>query len=134
MRAYSVDLRSRIVAAVQEGHSLRSVAVRFSVSAASVSRYVAQHQRQQSLAPKPSPGAKRRLDGAVLSALLERLSDKPDQTLEQLHRWLKDEHPANSVSRATLHRTLLRAGLTYKKSHWLPQSEMKPSALPGEIT
>lgn len=133
MRAYSLDLRERIVAAVREGHSLRTVARRFAVSAASVSRYGSRLERAHTLAPRPVPGARPRLGAATLSALQEHVQQRPDTTVTELHAWLRQEHPAagTSVSRATVHRALIRAGFTYKKSRWSPPNETRPSAPPG---
>jgi transposase len=133
MRPYSVDLRERIAAAAAEpGHSVRTIAQQFSVSAATVSRYSRQKQQQQSLAPKRAPGAKRRLDTVTLAALIHQVEQKPDQTVTELHAWLQQQHPDVRVSRATVHRALIRAGLTYKKRHWSLPSEMNKSARTGE--
>ena len=133
MRPYSVDLRERIAAAAaQPGHSVRSIARQFSVSAATVSRYARQKRQQQTLAPKRRPGGKRRLDEATLAALIRQVEQQPDQTITELHAWLGQQHPRLTVSRATVHRALIRAGLTYKKRRWSLPSEMKKSAQPGE--
>jgi putative transposase len=132
MRAYSVDLRERIAAAAeQENSSVRAVARQFGVSAATVSRYARQKRQQQTLAPKRPPGGKRRLEEATLAALLQQVEQQPDQTLTELHAWLGQHYPAVSVSRATVHRALVGAGLTYKKRRWSPPSEMRRSAPPG---
>lgn len=131
MRAYSLDLRERIVTAVEQGNSLRTVAQRFAVSAATVSRYV-HRKHHQTLPPKPQPGAKPRLTPTVIQALLQNVEQQPDQTITELHHWLQQEHPDVPISRATVHRALRKAGFTHKKSHWLLPSETKKSALPGE--
>ena len=131
MRPYSLDLRERIVAAVQAGQNQSEVARRFALSASSVSRYVAQQNRCQNLAAKLPPGARRRLDESTLAALTERVQKQPDATLLEHQQWLHEEHRLD-VSIATLHRSLLRAGFTHKKSQWLRLSETKPSALLGE--
>jgi len=131
MKAYSVDLRERIVAAAEQGHSLRSVAQLFSVSAATVSRYACQKRLRQTLAPKPSPGSKQRLGTATTAALVAQVEAKQDQTVTELHAWLKEHYPDVPVSRATVHRTLTRAGLTYKKRHWSLSSATTRSGLPG---
>jgi len=131
MRPYSVDLRQRILAAVQEGHSFRNVAERFAVSAASVCRYTNQHKRTQTLTPKPIPGAKRKLDAALLASLQQRVEQKSDETLAQLHQWLLQQHPAVCISQASVYRALVRCGFTYKKSRWLLVSETNRSEKPG---
>lgn len=132
MRAYSLDLRERIVAAVEQGHSVRSVAQRFAVSPATVSRYVHYKQQRDTLAPKKSPGSRQRLDAATVAALVAQVAEKPDQTLSELHAWLTELYPNARVSRATVHRALVRAGLTYKKRHWSLPNAMTRSEPPGE--
>jgi transposase len=52
MSGYSVDLRQRIVSAVEEGISEAQAARTFSVSLSSVKRYVEKAGRRESLAPK----------------------------------------------------------------------------------
>jgi transposase len=44
-RAYSLDLRERVVAAVRSGQSCRRVAVTFGLGAATVVKAVSQHGR-----------------------------------------------------------------------------------------
>lgn len=53
MKTYSLDLREWIVAALQEGASVREVALRFGVSHDSVQRYQRRHEQGQSLLPFP---------------------------------------------------------------------------------
>jgi transposase-like protein len=57
MSSYSVDLRRRIVSAVEGGMSKAQAARTFSVSLSSVKRYVEKTHRGESLAPKKRPGA-----------------------------------------------------------------------------
>ncbi len=82
MRAYSNDLRERIVAAVQRGeHSLRQIAHLFSVSLSCVVRLLQHQRRTGSVRPKPHPGAPRKLDAAADARLLELVRQQPDATL-----------------------------------------------------
>ena len=62
MSGYSVDLRRRIVSAVESGVSKAQAARTFSVSLSSVKRYVEKAHRGESLTPKKRPGAAPRLD------------------------------------------------------------------------
>jgi transposase len=50
VRAYSLDLRERVVAAVTAGETCRSVAVRFGVSVASVVKWSQRVRRTGSVA------------------------------------------------------------------------------------
>ena len=60
MRAYSEDLRERIVEAVDDGLRPVEVAERFKVSLASVKRYVKQKREQGHLRFEQPPGRPRR--------------------------------------------------------------------------
>lgn len=129
MRPYSVDLRERIVQAVNGGASVRSVAQRFAVSAPTVSRYVALHRKEVSLQPRTAPGAKKRLSPDQLTALENALQDqpvwggpKPDATLPERRLWLEREQGVcvsvsteNAKHLSGVHRALVGLGYTYKK-------------------
>jgi transposase len=62
MRAYSVDLRRKIVEAVWRRMSKAEAARVFGVAISSVKRYVNIARKSESLAPKKSPGKNRTLD------------------------------------------------------------------------
>src|SRR3712207_8608201 len=66
MRAYSMDLRERVVAAVDAGMRPAQAAARFEVSVRSVERYLARRRTTGSLAPSvqrhgPKPEKKARV-------------------------------------------------------------------------
>ena len=115
MRPYSVDLRERIVAAVEQGLNQSEAARRFSVSSSTVSRYLAHQQERKTLAPRVAPGAKRKIPEAVLRLLEERIATKPDTTIAEHQTWLRESHQI-MVSFATVHRVLGELGFTFKKS------------------
>jgi transposase len=110
MRAYSVDLRERIVAAIQSGLSQRTAAQRFAVSTGAVSRYVHQHRdKAGNLSPKPIPGRARRIPMVVLTRLEDYLREHSGLPLEQAQVWLKEQHQI-VASRASVHRSLVWRG------------------------
>src|SRR3712207_9569167 len=79
MRAYSMDLRERVVAAVDAGMRPAQVAARFEVSVRSVERYLARRRTTGSLAPSvqrhgPKPEKKARVQ-PWLAARLEAAAD-----------------------------------------------------------
>jgi transposase len=79
MRAYSVDLRERVVAAVDGGMTQEQAAATFGVSVNTVGRYLARRRDTGTLAPAvqrhgPKPEKKRRLH-AWLPARLEVAAD-----------------------------------------------------------
>ena len=63
MKAYSVDLREKIVAAVGRGMSKAQAARIFGVGATSVKRYVKLAEEGKPLTPGKAPGKKGKLDG-----------------------------------------------------------------------
>ena len=84
MRAYSMDLRERVVAAVDAGMTQRQAAERFGVSLRSVERYLARRRSTGSLAATeqrhgPEPKVRRRLQ----AWLPDRLDAAADATLAE---------------------------------------------------
>lgn len=93
MKAYSIDLRQRIVLAVERGEdSQAEVAAQYDVSLSSVERFVRQWRTTESVAPSSEPrGPKRKLEpyGAWLRAEVKR---QPDATLAELCERLARAH------------------------------------------
>jgi len=83
-RAYSLDLRERVVAAVAEGESCRTVAARFKVSVASVVKWSQRFRATGSAAARPVGGRRPYVLAAHRGWLLARLVEKPDLTLRAL--------------------------------------------------
>ena len=82
VRAYSMDLRERIVAAVDAGMTQPEAAARFGVGLRTVERYLARRRATGSLAPDeqrhgPEPKKRQRLhaSGQLPSGTLKRRSD-----------------------------------------------------------
>ena len=115
-KPYSLDLRERIVGYVEEGHSARSAAGVFGVSASTAVRLAAAHRRDGNIAPKPqgrAPGTAGKL-AAHLDFLIERLRSEPDITLQVLAEALSEARGVK-VQLSSIHRALIRAGYSYKK-------------------
>jgi transposase len=124
MRAYSLDLRERIVQAVASGQPMREAARRFGVGVTAVKRYVVQQQQTGSLARRPIPGCPRRIGREQEGILLARLQAAPDATVLEHCAWWA-EHQGQELSEATMWRAMRRLGWTHKKSHWQPASGTK---------
>jgi transposase len=112
-RAYSLDLRERVVAAARE-RSCRAVAALFDVSVSSVVKWAQRARATGSAAPRPMGGKRRCLLEPHRDFLLERLDEKPDLTLHALLGELADRGVV--VSCDTLWRFLRREGKTFKKN------------------
>jgi transposase len=114
MRAYSLDLRERIVRAVAAGRPQSEVARTFRVGRATVRRYLELERATGSLAPRPIPGRPAAIGAAQGPALRAQLGDAPDATLEEhRERWAREMGVRVSVS--AMHRAIARLGFTRKK-------------------
>jgi transposase len=83
-RAYSLDLRERVVAAVAAGESCRAVATKFKVSVASVVKWSQRFRANASAAAYKVGGRRPYALAGERDWLLARLADKPDITLRAL--------------------------------------------------
>ena len=113
--AHSLDLRLRVVRAIEAGASCRQAAARFEVGVSSAIRWVAQLRQTGDVAPKPRGGPRRssRIDphGALIMAWVE---TAPDLTLTEIAAKLEDAvgyRPPPSV----VHDFFKRRGVTRKK-------------------
>jgi transposase len=130
MKAYSVDLRHRIVAAVRGGMSKAQAARTFRVGATSVKRYVARAQQGDSLEPGKALGRQGKLGLSGIKLLEEDLHTRPAATYENRAALLY-ELLGIRVSRATICRTIRRMGYTRKKDQWVLVSETNSGGPPG---
>ena len=83
-RAYSLDLRERVIAAVAAGESCRKVAATFKVSVASVVKWSQRFRATGSAAARPMGGNRPYVLAGERDWLLRRLAEKPDITLRAL--------------------------------------------------
>jgi putative transposase len=130
MRAYSTDLKERLVRAVANGLPMREAARRFEVAVTTVKRAVVQQRKTGSLARRPIPGRPRAISREQEAILRARLEGAPDATaLEHCAWWA--EHQGQQLSEATMWRALRRLGWTHKKSPWQRASATRRHAPPG---
>ena len=123
MDAYSEDLRSKIVQAVQERRMNQSEAARaFGVSRSSVKRYVNAVRQGRSLSPGKAPGKKPALDEKARKLLEADVEERPFTTLKHRQEYLR-EVAGISVSESTLSRTIRSMGFGRKKGRWVRVSE-----------
>lgn len=127
-RAYSQDLRDRIVRAVDAGASRRSTAATFEVSVSFVIRLVQRWRTTGSARVRGTGGRPRhRLEphGELVDRLL---AARRDITLEELRAALGRE--GVTVSRSAVDRYLRARGLTRKKRQDTQRSRSVPTSLP----
>ena len=113
-RAYSLDLRERVVAMVADGEPSRAVASAFDVSVASVVKWSQRARSTGSAAAKAMGGKRPFLLERQRNWLIDRLEEKPDLTLHALLDELRDRDVV--VSCDTLWRFLKREEITFKKN------------------
>jgi len=89
-RAYSSDLRDRVVAAVMGGATVRSAADRFGVSVASAVKWSQRYRATGSAAAKPRGGKKPYVLVGQREWLLARIAEAPDLTLRAVMAELSD--------------------------------------------
>ncbi|WP_167851996.1 helix-turn-helix domain-containing protein [Hymenobacter elongatus] len=89
MKAYSFDLRERVVAACQAGGKQEAVATQFRVSLSFVAKLLRRHRTHGNAAAlPPGRGPASRLDGLALDQLSACLRQTPAATLDELRVWL----------------------------------------------
>ena len=89
-RAYSLDLRERVVAAVTAGQSCRSAARTFMISVASVVKWSQRQRAIGSPAALKMGGRRPYLVARERDWVLSRIAEKPDLTLRALLKELAD--------------------------------------------
>jgi transposase len=112
MKAYSSDLRLRILGAVEAGQTKASVARRFAVALSTVKKYVA--ARDLVPAPRQKPGPSPRLGPGELAAVAAQVRAHPDATLAEHAATWEQEHGVR-LSQWTIGRTIRRLKVTRKK-------------------
>jgi transposase len=111
MRAYSIDLRERVLADVDAGLGNNAVARKYRVSSRWVYKLRQQRSETGQIAPRRGQvGPKPKL-AAYAEQLIALVQAQPDATLSELR-----ERLGVSVSLATVWLTLKKLGLTLKKS------------------
>jgi transposase len=118
MKAYSEDLRKKILEAVDRGMTKSEAAKTFGVSRSSVKRYAAARREGRPLTPKKHPGSKPKLDERARKILEADVEHRPAITLKERGRFVK-EMAGVSVSESTLSRLLRKMGFSPKDGVWV---------------
>lgn len=123
MKAYSEDLRRKIVDAVGRGASKRETATLFGVSLSSVKRFVRTEREGGPLAPKKPPGRPPKVTDATRRLLLADLAERPAASAPERRRYL-ERITGESMSDSTVRRLVKRLGHSRKKDRPSPPSAM----------
>ncbi len=122
MRAYSLDLRKKIVESVEKGVPKAETARRFGVDRATVKRYCKQLGERGTLEPSKAPGKRAKLDQKAAKLLMEDLEERPWATHSQRAEFLFALSGVR-VSEATVCRAVGRLRRSRKKDPQGRQNE-----------
>jgi transposase len=115
MKAYSIDLRERVLGALDAGVSRADVVRTFQVSHSTLKRWLIRRATTNSLDQDPRPGQTPRITDAHEAALRAQLQRHPDATLAEHASLWNAEHDM-TLSQWTLGRSIRRLKWTRKKS------------------
>jgi transposase len=117
MKAYSEDLRQKVMQAIEQRGMSKSQAARlFGISLSSVKRYARLARRGESLAPRKGGGRPPKADDTE-RLLEEDVHQRPTATIGDRRRFLHSA-TGKSLSTSTVKRLLKRMGFSRKKGLW----------------
>jgi transposase len=122
MKAYSEDLRQKIVQVLQRGISKSQAARLFNVSLSSVKRYARIAQQGESLKPGKGSGRPPKVGEDEERFLKEDVRERPTATIRE-RRLLLESLTAKTFSDPTIRRLLKRMGFSQKNGQWGRWSE-----------
>jgi transposase len=124
MKAYSMDLRKRVLAMCDAGHGTTQVARLVHVSPAWIRRLKQRRREDGQIAPRPSGGRRHRcLDDAQREQLRTWLTQRSDSTLTQLQAKLA-KHCKVRCSLMTVSRAARSMGWSFKKRRFEPVNKI----------
>lgn len=130
MKAYSPDLREKVLRAVDQGYGRQEIVKLLGVSSATIKRYLKQRRETGSVRPKAIPGRPPRELGPLQAELETQLQAHGDLRLED-HCHLWEQSHGVRVSTATMSRAIKRIGWTRKKRRWEPVNAGRKSERTG---
>ncbi|GCE18184.1 IS630 transposase-related protein [Dictyobacter kobayashii] len=114
MRAYSYDLRQRILRAVDQRKPRAEIMKTFAVSRSTIKRYLKLRRETGDVKPKAILGCPSKKGAALHAGLLPHLEAHPDATLAEHCQFWEATHGIE-VSSATMSRAITRLNWTRKK-------------------
>lgn len=114
-KAYSQDLRARVLAAADDGEPVGRIATLLRVSVSYVSKVLSRRQRTGQTTALAQRGHLPRRLAALHGAIEAQVTTRPDATIAELRTWLCETHKV-SASAGLMWKTLATLDLTVKKS------------------
>jgi transposase len=125
MKAYSLDLRQKIIETYESGGiTQRELAEQFHVSLNFIVTLLRRWRRDETIEPKKRGAVmKPLLTPEIMQFLSEQIERECDLSLSQLVELVREKYSV-SVSAKTISRMLRRENLRYKKNAFTPASEI----------
>jgi transposase len=130
MKAYSEDVRKRVVDVVEQGYPRTEIVKMLGVSLATIKRYLKQHCEMGHVKAKTIPGRPARKLAALQAGIVDQLRAYPDVSLQQ-HCELWEQAHGVQVSRWTMSEAIRRVGWTRRNSLWQPVNVTRSNELTG---
>jgi transposase len=126
MRGYSLDLRLKVLAALDLGITRKEVARTFGVATSTLDRYLSLRKRAGGEIGPPRPTGRTPSISTIEErrALWRQLAENDDATLER-HCELWENSHGDRVSAPTMWRAVRKLGWTKKGGRWEPPNETK---------
>ena len=117
MKAYSMDLRKRVLAAYDSGkYSLSRIAADFQVTTRWIQKLRQRRDREGTISPRPqNSGRKPAFRGKDLERLDDFVKENPDSTLEEIKQHFSGRVNCSVVA---IHNALKHLGWRYKKNRY----------------
>src|SRR5256886_11256310 len=96
-RSYSVDLRERVLQAVDKGYRRTEIMKLFGISRATIKRYLKQRRETGNVNVRPIPGRPSKKCAPLQAGLIAQLQAHPDVTLEIHCQLWEQEQDRKSV-------------------------------------
>jgi transposase len=124
MKAYSQDVRERVLRVVDLGYPKTEIVQLFGISLATIKRYIKQRREYGHVRSKAIPGRPPKKRTQVEESVLPQLQAHADATLEQ-HCAMWEQMCGACVSRWTMSRAIQRLGWTRKKVDWSDRTQRR---------
>ena len=131
MSPFPIELRTRVVAAVEQGeHSIKEVSRLFNVGVTFVKKMLKRSRAGEALEPRHGGGTEPLIKEKELALLRQEIDQHPDATLEELQKELLEQCDVKA-SLPTICRALKQLHLPRKKKSRLPGTGRKgPEKVP----
>ena len=129
--AYSLDLRCRVIEAIEGGLSTRAAARRFSIGIATAGSWFRQWRATGDLRPGRQGQPKRSKLDVHEAFILDLVADNKDIALHEIAERLAEVHGLR-VAPSTVWHFFAKRGITYKKRRHMRRNSSAPTSSPGD--